>query len=185
MKNFFIYFFFITYLFFLEKTLASSQGKIILKVENEIITNFEVKNKILTLLLLSNQELNQQNIDKYKKEVLNILIENKLKKIEVKKYKIKKDSNKINSYIKSIAGDISSMKKIFENNINYELYYDELEVEFMWQKLIYELYKGKIDVNEAQLNNELELFINENSVIKEFRILKLKHCSKIIMSMKK
>ena len=40
----------------------------------------------------------------------------------------------------------------------------------MWQKLIYELYKEKIDVNEAQLNNELELFINENAVIKEFRI---------------
>lgn len=174
MKNFFIYFFFITYLFFLEKTLASSQGKIILKVENEIITNFEVKNKILTLLLLSNQELNQQNIDKYKKEVLNILIENKLKKIEVKKYKIKKDSNKINSYIKSISGDVSLIKKkFFENNLDYELYYDELEVEFMWQKLIYELYKKKIDINEAQLNNELELFLNENAVIKEFRIAEI------------
>ena len=174
MKNFFIYFFFITYLFFLEKTLASSQGKIILKVENEIITNFEVKNKILTLLLLSNQELNQQNIDRYKKEVLNILIENKLKKIEVKKYKIKKDSNKINSYIKSISGDVSLIKKkFFENNLDYELYYDELEVEFMWQKLIYELYKKKIDINEAQLNNELELFLNENAVIKEFRIAEI------------
>ena len=136
MKNFFIYFFFIIYLFSLEKILASSQGKILLKVENEIITNFEVKNKILTLLLLSNQELNQQNIDKYKKEVLNILIENKLKKIEVKKYKIKKDNDKVNSYIKSIAGDVSLMKKkFFENNLDYELYYDELEVEFMWQKL--------------------------------------------------
>ena len=174
MKNFFIYFFFITYLFFLEKTLASSQGKIVLKVENEIITNFEVKNKILTLLLLSNQELNQQNIDKYKKEVLNILIENKLKKIEVKKYKIKKDSNKINSYIKSISGDVSLIKKkFFENNLDYELYYDELEVEFMWQKLIYELYKKKIDINEAQLNNDLELFLNENAVIKEFRIAEI------------
>ena len=63
MKNFFIYFIFIAYLFTLEKALASSQGKIILKVENEIITNFEVKNKILTLLLLSNQELNQQYIN--------------------------------------------------------------------------------------------------------------------------
>ena len=75
----------------------------------------------------------------------------------------------VNSYIKSIAGDISSMKKkFFDNNINYELYYDELEVEFMWQKLIYELYKDKIDINEAQLNNELELFINKNAVIHEW-----------------
>ena len=170
MKKNFIHVLLIIYFFSAEKSFAS-EGKILLKVENEIITNFEVKNKILTSLLLSNQELNQQNIDNYKKEVLNILIENKLKKIEVEKYKIKIDNNKVNSYIKSIAGDISSMKKkFFENNLNYELYYDELEVEFMWQKLIYELYKEKIDVNEAQLNNELELFINKNAVIKEFRV---------------
>ena len=174
MKKKIFYVLFIICFFSVEKSFADSQGKILLKVENEIITNFEVKNKILTLLLLSNQELNQQNIDNYKKEVLNILIENRLKKIEVTKYKIKKDNNKVNSYIKSIAGDISSMKrKFFDNNLNYELYYDELQVEFMWQKLIYELYKEKIDVNEAQLNNELELFINKNAVIKEFRIAEI------------
>ena len=75
MKIFFVYFFIIAFVFSMQKTLANNQGKILLKVDNEIITNFEVKNKILTVLLLSNQELNQQNIDKYKKEVLNILIE--------------------------------------------------------------------------------------------------------------
>ncbi len=174
MKKIFINAFLIIYIFSAEKSLASSQGKILLKVENEIITNFEVKNKILTLLLLSNQELNQKNIDNYKKEVLNILIENKLKKIEVTKYNIQKDNNKVNSYIKTIAGDISLIKKrFFENNLSYELYYDELEVEFMWQKLIYELYKDKIDINEAQLNDELELFIHKNPSIKEFRIAEI------------
>ena len=128
MKKNFIHVLLIIYFFSAEKSFAS-EGKILLKVENEIFTNFEVKNKILTSLLLSNQELNQQNIDNYKKEVLNILIENKLKKIEVTKYKIKKDNNKVNSYIKSIAGDVSLIKKkFFENNLDYKLYYDELEV---------------------------------------------------------
>ena len=94
MKKNFIHVLLIIYFFSAEKSFAS-EGKILLKVENEIITNFEVKNKILTLLLLSNQELNQQNIDNYKKEVLNILIENKLKKIEVTKYKIKKIVTKL------------------------------------------------------------------------------------------
>ena len=174
MKIFFVYFFIITFVFSMQKTLANNQGKILLKVDNEIITNFEVKNKILTVLLLSNQELNQQNIDKYKKEVLNILIENKLKKIEVTKYKINKNDAKVNSYIRSIVGDTSRMKKKFlENNLDYKLYREELEVEFMWQKLIYDLYKKKIDINEAQINNELEKFINENAKIKEFRIAEI------------
>ena len=52
-------------------------------------------------------------------------------------------------------------------------------------KLIYELYKKKIDVNEAQLNNELELFINKNAVIKEFRIAEIEAFFKDKKSMKK
>ena len=43
-------------------------NKIILKVEDEIITNYDLKNKILSTLILSNQKINQENIDKYKKE---------------------------------------------------------------------------------------------------------------------
>ena len=48
-----------------------------------------------------------------------------------------------------------------------------LKLNLCGKNLIYELYKKKIDVNEAQLNNELELFINENAVIKEFRIAEI------------
>ena len=37
-------------------------SKIIVKVENEIITNYDLKNKILTTLVLSGQEINQKNV---------------------------------------------------------------------------------------------------------------------------
>ena len=70
---------------FYGKVEAKINNKIVLKVENEIITNFEIKNKILSSLLLSGEELNQDNINRYKKEVVNLLIDNKLKKIEVSK----------------------------------------------------------------------------------------------------
>ena len=40
--------------------------------------------------MISGQNVTQDNINKYKKEVLNLLIDNKLKKIEVSKYNIKK-----------------------------------------------------------------------------------------------
>ena len=65
-------------------------NKIVLKVENEIITNYEVKNKILTSLVLAGDEITQENINKLKKQALESLIQNKLKIIELKKYKIKK-----------------------------------------------------------------------------------------------
>ena len=51
------------------------------------------------MLVLANEEINQKNINKLKKDVLNTLIDTKIKKIEVSKYKIKKDIAKIESYI--------------------------------------------------------------------------------------
>ena len=82
---------------FLNNNLYGFNSKIIVKVEDEIITNYDLKNKILITLILANQEINQQNIDELKKAVLDQLINLKLKKIELSKYKIKKDEGRINS----------------------------------------------------------------------------------------
>ena len=54
---------------FLNNNLYGFNSKIIVKVEDEIITNYDLKNKILITLILSNQEINQQNIDELKKAV--------------------------------------------------------------------------------------------------------------------
>ena len=58
--------FFLTFVVFLSLSKISTaniKNNIIIKVENEIITNYEIKNKILTSLVLANKEINQQ---KYK-----------------------------------------------------------------------------------------------------------------------
>ena len=46
---------------------AKFKNNIVLKVESEIISNFEIKNKIMSSLILSNQVISQDNIDKIKK----------------------------------------------------------------------------------------------------------------------
>ena len=62
------------------------QTKIVLKIDNKIVTNFEVKNKILIELLLSNLEINQKNIDNFKAQAVSSLIDLKLKEIELEKF---------------------------------------------------------------------------------------------------
>ena len=42
------------------------KNEIIVKIDNNIITAYELKNKLKTSIILSNQELNQSNIDKNK-----------------------------------------------------------------------------------------------------------------------
>ena len=61
---------------------AQINNKIVIKIENQIITEFEIRNKILSSLIISNEEINQNNIDKYKSAVLDTLINNKLKKLK-------------------------------------------------------------------------------------------------------
>ena len=46
--------------FFLNIAYSKIENNIVVKIENEIITNFEIKNKILSSLIISNQEINQK-----------------------------------------------------------------------------------------------------------------------------
>ena len=160
---------------FLNNNLYGFNSKIIVKVEDEIITNYDLKNKILITLMLANQEINQQNIDELKKAVLDQLINLKLKKIELLKYKIKKDEGRINSYLKSISGNnIQNFKnKFFENNLDFELFLDEVDTEIRWQQLIYTLYGKKIDINEATIDVEVEKIIKERSNVEEFELYEI------------
>ena len=151
---------------------ASIENKIILKVENEIVTNFEVKNKILSTLVLSNQEINQENINSFKKQALEFLIQYKLKKIELSKFSLKNDGSKIQNYLNTISGNnINKLKETFKkNNIDFELFVDEIETQFKWQQLIYKIYVNKIQIDEKSINKELKEIIKKETEIQEFKI---------------
>ena len=129
----FLFFFIFNFSF-----LKGIETKIVVMVNNEPVTSYELKNKILTTLILSNQVINQEIIDQSKNAAINSLINMKLKKFEIEKYKIKPDLNNINSYLKKISSnDIESLKKKFiDNSIDYQIFLNEIEVELAWQKLI-------------------------------------------------
>ena len=151
---------------------ANVNNKIIVKVGSEIVTKLELKNKILTNIFLSGRELNQENIDSLKKVMLDQLINLKLKKIELKKFKIKKDKNRINSYLNSISkNNVEEFKiKFKENNLSFDLFVDEIDTEFRWQKLIYSIYSNKIVIKDETINKEIEEIFLNNKTIQEFEL---------------
>ena len=155
-----------------EISFAKVKNNIILKVENEIITNYEIKNKIISTLILSNNEINQQNIDELKAKILEDLILSKLKKIELSKYDIKKNNEQINSYLNSVSSnDVKGLKEKFnKNNIDFKIFLEELEIQFKWQKLIYKIYSNKIEFNEDNINKDLEKLVSGKSNVEEFEI---------------
>jgi len=166
-----IIFFFL--IFFLNGILnAKIENKIIVKVGNEVITSFEIKNKILRTLILNNSNINQENIDKLKEQVLNDLVNIKLKENELKKTNVEIETNRINEYLSKItSNDIAKLKNLFkQNNVSFELFIDELKTEFRWQKFIYQKYSKKIEVNENSLNDEIETLLKDQLEVKEVNL---------------
>tara|TARA_B100001027_G_scaffold207176_1_gene171363 strand:- start:981 stop:1904 length:924 start_codon:yes stop_codon:yes gene_type:complete len=168
-KTYKIVFFYFIFLFAQANAITN---KILLKVENEIITNYEVKNKILTSLVLAGDKITQEKINKLKKKALESLIENKLKIIELEKFNIKKDSSKINSYLNSISGnDILALENKFKsNNLDYNLFLEEIEIQTKWQNFIYLFYKGKIEIDENSIEDEIKKIVNNKKNFQEYKI---------------
>tara|TARA_B100001057_G_scaffold491405_1_gene581552 strand:+ start:514 stop:1437 length:924 start_codon:yes stop_codon:yes gene_type:complete len=165
----FLIFLFVFFTGFNFLSFAKDENKIVVKIENELITSYDVKNKILTSLVLSNSEITQENINKLKRKSLEGLISNRLKRIELSKYSLKKNNVKINSYLNSISSnDINGLKSKFEiNNINFEIFLEEVDTEFRWRNLIYNNYSKKINIDPKVIQKEVKKMIkNEKKTIK-------------------
>ena len=61
-KKFKILLYVLIFSFLMNNSFALMENKIIVRVENKIITTYEVKNKILSSLILTDQAINQDNI---------------------------------------------------------------------------------------------------------------------------
>ena len=164
-----IFFFKISY------TSASIQNKIIATVNNEIITSYELKNKIMTFLILNKVEVNQENINNYKNQSLKTLINMKIRKNELVKYNLLNGeidtSRLIEQQSKKYNFTIEEFKKEFlNNNLSYDLYLQEIQLELGWQQLILQLYGNKIIVDEDEIDEELKKIIDSQKEMTEYRL---------------
>ena len=171
-------FFFIIFLLKGNASLASTQNKIIVSIGNQIITSYELKNRVQTILVLNNKELTQENIDKTKGQALNFLINFKLKKEEVIKYKIRSNDKAVSNHLNNIASnyntDENGLKTIFKNNnLSYELFLDGIKTEFAWQQLIFNFYGDKINLNEKEIDKELNEIVAKQQQAEEYNIAEI------------
>ena len=171
-------FYFVFFLIFPNISVASIESRIIANVGSEIITSYELKNKIKTTLVLNNQKMSQQNINNSKTQAIQQLVIYKLKKNETKKYNISGNKQSVTNYLNDIATkyktDLMGFKDSFTlNNINFDLYLEEIKTEFAWQKLIFDLYKDKINLDEKEIEKELNEMIAKEQKINEYKLLEI------------
>jgi len=148
------------------------KNAIVVKVGNEVITNYDVKSKILSTLLIANLEINQNNIDRLKSQSLENLINLRIKQIHLEKYDLKIDKRRVNMYLRQLSSKNQS-DLINEFNL-YKLDYshlnDEAETELKWQQFIYNKFSNKIEISDQSISNEINKILESKSKIKEFNL---------------
>ena len=157
---------------------AAVKNEIIVNVGNQIITSYELKNKIRTSLFLGGIELNQENINKNKNLALKSLINYKIKKTEVERYNLDKNKKSLNNHLKRLSSkyktNVKGLIKIFnDNELDFEMYSNEIETEYLWQNLIFSLFGKKIIIDEKEIIEELKKNLNNNKGYIEYELAEI------------
>lgn len=142
----------------------SFENKIILKIDNDIITSLDILEEINNLKFF-NQNLSEVDKEEIYQISLNSLINYKIKKQEVLKY-FNKIEIENEDYIKSIIENnakklnfknISDFKKVLkEKNINFDYYEEKIKVNILWNQIIYSKYNNQLVVNEIELKKKIK-----------------------------
>jgi peptidyl-prolyl cis-trans isomerase SurA len=149
---------------------AQINSIIVVKVGDLLVTSVDVQNEIITNLLLNNIEITQENINNGKSYAVKNLINKRIKKIEVNKYQEKSYNKKdLRKYTDNIAKkfntDAVGLKKIFKNNnVSYDIFIDNRQIELIWNTLIFRIYKNQTNVNIIEVENEVLKLINNDRV---------------------
>ena len=146
------------------------------KVENEIITSQDVNNELIYLRLLNNK-LNNLNKKNQEQIAVNSLIQEKIKFIELQNYfdfSIKDDQMEklINKTLKNnLRLKNKNLNDYFrQNNLDYEDIKFKIKNEILWNKLIYDKYKSRININDKDLKKKLNNLVAKRETIKEYNI---------------
>ena len=173
-KNFFLFLFLLTVIFS-NNLSASNKIKIIKKVNNEIITNFDVLKEINYLTALNNSLENLSLEDQFK-IAEESLIREKIKYSEITKFIDVENFNNIKLIEKVMSNLINDLglnnKSEFENYLlNFQiksLDVKKITIEVLWNQLISSKYRDKINVDENELLNKIKKQNLDNNNILEY-----------------
>jgi hypothetical protein len=157
-KKFFLLIFFI---FFLTNSEAKQlTNNVIVSVDNLIITDLDI-NKEINFLRFINKEQAVNSPEKFKKEIINSLIDRKIKDIESNYFKIeiseKEIENNLYNYLERMKINNEILNSFYnQNQIEKDYLKNIIKIDMKWSKLIRQIYESRLNVNLTEVNKELE-----------------------------
>jgi len=157
-KLFFLLTFLLFYIFQVEaKQLANN---VLVSIDNSIITELDV-NKEINFLKFINKDQAINTSELLKKEIINTLIDRKIKDIEANYYKIdvseKEIENSLYIYLERIKISNETLNSFYnKNEIEKDYLKNVIKIDLKWSKLIRQMYEGRLNVNLTEVNKQLE-----------------------------
>ena len=155
----------IFFLILIELTLFRVEAKqltnnVIVSIDNSIITELDV-NKEINFLKFINNDQATNNSEILKKEIINTLIDRKIKDIETTFYKIdvseKEIENSLYNYLERIKITNESLNSFYgKSEIEKDYLKNLIKIDLKWSKLIRQMYEGRLNVNLTEVNKQLE-----------------------------
>ena len=156
-KKFLLLFF----LFFLTNAIAKQlTNNVIVSIDNSIITDLDI-NKEINFLKFINKDLVNNNSELFKKEIINSLIDRKIKDIETNYFKIevseKEVENNLYNYLERMKINNEILNSFYnQNEIEKDYLKNIIKIDMKWSKLIRQMYESRLNVNLTEVNRELE-----------------------------
>lgn len=156
-------------MFFNFKT-ANSEIFIKAKIDDQIITNIDVKDEKNYLLALNPglKNLSNEEINRY---ALDSLINEKIKKIEIeKRFEILVNNEMINKIISDLymgigIANVEEFKSHLKNfDINMDLVKNKISVEIAWNDYIFNNYNKAVLVDEDKIRDKIKKLSKKNLV---------------------
>ena len=171
MKNYL----FILFFFLILNNAKSIETKIIYNIDNEIITNVDIKNEFKYLIALNNslKDLDKERILSISKESI---IREKIKKIEIlKNFKvIELDTGYYELLLKNIYSRLN-LRSIYEfekylkdYNLDINDIKKKIAIDALWNEIIVQKYSSKITINESKIKKEI--LKNSKVQLKEYQL---------------
>jgi hypothetical protein len=157
-KKIFLLIFFV---FFLTNSEAKQlTNNVIVSIDNTIITDLDI-NKEINFLKFVNKNLATGSSEPFKKEIINSLIDRKIKDIETNSFKIevseKEIENNLYSYLERVKINNEILNSFYnENEIEKDYLKNIIKIDMKWSKLIRQMYESRLNVNLTEVNRELE-----------------------------
>ncbi len=147
----------------------SDKVSIIYVVENQPITNVEINNEIKYLLLINPKlkEIDKETLVKYASKSI---LKEKIKELEIiKYYKFGKNKNIVNNNLNRMMLNLNITEENEFNSLlssidlSKEFLSKKIEIELIWNRLIYEMYKDKLLIDEEEIKEKLKTTINNQA----------------------